>query len=240
MRPSVRRRLRRALLWSLLGIGLVVLLSNRWIINSTDTRVYRDLGLLPFNDVGLVLGTSRYLRSGEPSPEFSGRIHAAAELFSAGKVRHLIVSGANPDNTYNEPRAMYQALVKQGVPASAITMDFAGFRTFDSIVRAKAVFGLDRFTVVTQKYHSYRAVFIGRQLGMKVVAYVADATADGRQGRRHPTREVLARTMAVFDLFLLDTEPKFLGTPQPLPLAPEAELSASPPAQKTNSTERST
>lgn len=225
MRPSSRRRLRRTLLFTVLGFSLVVLLSNRWIINSTDTRVYRNLGLLPSNDVALVLGTSRYLQNGQPSPEYNGRIKAAAELYDAGKVRHLIVSGANPDSTYNEPRAMYQALIKKGVPAAAITMDFAGFRTFDSIVRARAVFGLDRFTVVTQKYHSYRAVFIGRQLGMKVVAYVADATADGRQGRRHPTREILARTMAVFDLYLLRTEPKFLGAPQPLPLAPEAEVS---------------
>ncbi|MEQ1440035.1 ElyC/SanA/YdcF family protein [Fontimonas sp. SYSU GA230001] len=223
MKPSTRRRLKR---WSALAAGAVVLfvlLSNRWVINSTDAYVFRNWALLPDNEVGVVLGTSKYLESGRPSPEFRGRIAAAAELYRNGKVRHLIVSGANPDSTYNEPRKMYQELVQAGVPEKAITMDFAGYRTFDSIVRADAVFGLDRFTIVTQKYHSYRAVFIGRKLGLKVVAYVAPATSDGDQGLRHPPREVFARAMAVLDLFLLRTTPRFLGDPQPIRLAPGAE-----------------
>ncbi|MDD3764988.1 MAG: ElyC/SanA/YdcF family protein [Nevskiales bacterium] len=223
MKPSVRRLLRRWLLAGFFGFALFVLLCNRWVINSTDAYVFRNWSLLPFNDVGLVLGTSKYLESGKPSPAFNGRIHSAVELYSAGKVRHLIVSGANPDSTYNEPRAMYQALTKAGIPESAITMDFAGFRTFDSIVRAREIFGLTRFTVITQKYHAYRAVFIGRKLGMQTVAFVAPATADGDQGRRHPIREVFARAKAVMDIFLLRTEPKFLGQPEPIRLAPEAE-----------------
>jgi len=223
MKPSTRRRLRRWALYGFSAFALFVLLCNRWVINSTDAYVFRNWALLPFNDVGLVLGTSKYLESGKPSPEFRGRISAAAELYNAGKVRHLIVSGANPDSTYNEPRAMYQALVKAGVPESAITMDFAGFRTLDSIVRAQAIFGLSRFTVVTQKYHSYRAVFVGRKLGVSVVAYIAPATSDGQVGARHPLREVFARAKAVLDVFLLKTEPKFLGEPEPIQLSPEAE-----------------
>lgn len=223
MKPSTRRLLKR---WSALAAGAVVLfvlLSNRWVINSTDAYVFRNWALLPDSEVGLVLGTSKYLESGKPSPEFRGRIAAAAELYHNGKVRHLIVSGANPDSTYNEPRKMYQELVLLGVPEKDITMDFAGFRTYDSIVRAEAVFGLNRFTIVTQKYHGYRAVFIGRKLGLKVVAYVAPATADGNQGLRHPPREVFARAMAVLDLFLLRTAPRFLGDPQPIRLDPGAE-----------------
>lgn len=222
MKPTSRRRLQRWSLYGFLGFALFVLLCNRWVINSTDAYISNNWALLPFNDVGVVLGTSKYLQSGKPSPEFRGRISAAAELYKAGKVRHLIVSGANPDSTYNEPRAMYQELVKAGVPAEVITMDFAGYRTFDSIVRAQAVFGLNRFTVVTQKYHSYRAVFLGRKLGMNVVAYIAPATSAGEAGSRHPPREVFARAKAVMDVFLLRTEPKFLGEPQPIQLSPEA------------------
>ncbi|HEY1077506.1 MAG TPA: ElyC/SanA/YdcF family protein [Fontimonas sp.] len=223
MRPSTRRLLRRWVLMGASALVLVVLLSNRWVINSTDAYLYKNWALLPFNDVGLVLGTSKYLESGKPSPEFRGRINAAAELYKNGKVRHLIVSGANPDDSYNEPRRMYQELVKLGVPEAAITMDFAGFRTFDSVIRAQAIFGLTRFTLITNRYHSYRAIFLSRKLGMDVVAYLAPATSDGGMGVRNPPREVLARTKAVFDLFLLRTQPKFLGDPVEIPLAPEAE-----------------
>ncbi len=205
------------------AVVLVVLLSNRWVINSTDAYMYTNWALLPFNDVGLVLGTSKYLESGKPSPEFRGRITAAAALYNNGKVRHLIVSGANPDDTYNEPRRMYQELVKLGVPETAITMDFAGFRTLDSVTRAQAIFGLTRYTLVTQRYHSYRALFLGRKLGMDVVAYLAPATSEGGMGIRNPPREIFARTKAVFDLFLLRTQPKFLGEPVRIPLTPEAE-----------------
>ncbi len=223
MKPSTRRLLQRWFIAGVVGVVLTVLLSNRWVINSTDAYIYKDWALLPFNDVGVVLGTSRYLQSGKPSPEFRGRIAAAAELYKNGKVKHLIVSGANPDSTYNEPRHMYRELVQQGVPESAITMDFAGFRTFDSIVRAQAVFGLTRFTIVTQKYHSYRAVFLGRKMGLNVIAYLAPATSDGGPGNRHPMREVFARPKAILDVFLLSTEPRFLGEPLPIRLAPEAE-----------------
>lgn len=223
MRPSVRRSVRRWLISIAIAVPVFVLLCNRWVINSTDAYLYRDIALMPNNEVGVVLGTSKYLESGKPSPEFRGRIASAAELYRTGKVRHLIVSGANPDSTYNEPRAMYRELVKLGVPESAITMDFAGFRTFDSIVRAQAVFGLQQFTVVTQRYHGYRAVFLGRKMGMKVVALLAPARSDGSMGQRNPPREVLARVNAVLDVFLLGTQPKFLGEPQHIPLAPEAE-----------------
>jgi SanA protein len=223
LRLSVRRALRRWLWGSLAVLTLVILLSNRWVINSTDAYIYHDWALLPDNDAAVVLGTSSYTRSGDPSSEFKGRIAAAAELYKYGKVKHLIVSGANPDSTYNEPRAMLRELVKAGVPESAITMDFAGFRTFDSIVRANAIFGLTRFTIITQRYHAYRAVFIGKKHGLSVVAYVARANSEGGYGLRNPPREVLARVKAVLDLFLLGTEPKFLGDPEHIDVAPEAE-----------------
>lgn len=223
MRLSTRRTVRRWLGFALFGLALVILLSNRWVINSTDAYVYTDWALLPDNDAAIVLGTSPYVRGGGSSGEFHGRIQAAAELFRYGKVKHIIVSGANPDSTYNEPRAMRRELVKAGVPEGAITMDFAGFRTFDSIVRAHAIFGLSRFTVVTQRYHLYRAVFIGKKHGLSVVGYVARAAPDGRYGIRNPPREVLARVKAVLDVIFLGTKPKFLGEPERIQMTPEAE-----------------
>lgn len=205
-------------------VALIILGGNRWVINSSDAYITDKWALLPDNDVGLVLGTSPYLSSGKTSPAFQGRIDAAAELYRVGKVKHLIVSGANPDETYNEPRAMRKALMQAGVPEEAITLDFAGFRTLDSVVRAKQVFKLDRFTVVTQKYHTYRAVFIARKFGVPAYAFIAPANADGRPGNRHPVREVVARVAAILDIFVLRTKPKFLGAPEevPVPLAPEA------------------
>lgn len=222
MKPWTRRFLQRWLITGFFAFALIILLGNRWVINSTDAYIYKDWALMPDNEVGVVLGTSKYLESGQPSPEFRGRIAAAAELYQNGKIRHIIVSGANPDQTYNEPRAMRRELVKLGIPDSAITMDFAGLRTLDSIVRAQAVFGLRQFTIITQRYHSYRAVFLGRKLGLKVVVYIAPATADGGYGARNPPREILARVKAILDLFLLNTEPKFLGEPEKINLAPDA------------------
>ncbi|NKF24066.1 SanA/YdcF family protein [Solimonas marina] len=222
MKPWTRRFIQRWLITGFFAFALVVLLGNRWVINSTDAYIYKDWALMPDNEVGVVLGTSKYMQNGKPSPEFQGRIDAAAELYQNGKIKHIIVSGANPDETYNEPRAMRKALIKQGVPDNAITMDFAGFRTFDSIVRAREVFGLRQFTVITQRYHSYRAVFLGRKMGMKVVAYIARATSDGGYGTRNPPREIFARVKAILDVFLLSTQPKFLGEPEKIELAPDA------------------
>lgn len=206
-----RRVARRWLILTVVFVGLITLLSNRWVINSTKSYIHDNVALLPENDVGIVLGTSPFTRSGGRSADFYGRIEAAVRLYEAGKIRHIIVSGANPDATYNEPRRMWQELVKAGVPQRSITMDFAGFRTFDSMARAEQVFGLTRFTIITQHYHSYRAVFIARKMNVPAVGYIADGTR-----RAHPWREILARVKAVLDLFVLQTQPRFLGDREPV------------------------
>ncbi|WP_420467396.1 SanA/YdcF family protein [Panacagrimonas sp.] len=215
--------------WALAAFALTVLLANRWVINSTDSRLYDNFALLPDNDVGIVLGTSAYTRKGQANPQFYARVDAAVQLYRLGKIKHLIVSGANPDSTYNEPRRMWQELTKAGVPAEAITMDFAGFRTFDTLSRAKHVFGLRRFTLVTQKYHAYRALFLGKKMGMSPVAFVAPIGPTGEPGNRHPPREVFARVKAVLDLFVLRTQPKFLGQPEAIQIRPPGSESAPSP-----------
>ncbi len=234
-RASIRRTIRR---WIYIGLGLVVFLIwllNHWVINNSYSYVYTNWSLLPENNVGLVLGTSPYTRDGQPNPQFQGRVDAAAQLYQLGKVKHLLVSGANPDKSYNEPRAMWQALIKLGVPQSAITMDFAGFRTFDSIARAQLVFGINRLTVITQQYHAYRAVFIGKKLHIGMVAYAAPGGAALGMFSRTRIREVLARVKAVLDIFLLDTEPKFTGRSENILLKPDDTNTDGAPAAAASS-----
>ncbi|MES1942773.1 sanA protein [Salinisphaera sp. PC39] len=208
------------------GVLLLLLLAaNAWVIGAAREHVYDDIQRLPVNEVGLVLGTSPYTRRGNRNLLFRHRMRAAAELYDAGKVRHLLLSGANPDETYNEPRKMYQALVALGVPPEAMTFDFAGFRTLDSVVRAREIFGLERVTVISQRFHNYRAVFIARRRGLEAVAYTRPEE-DPRQPLRTEAREYLARGKAVLDLFVLFKRPKYLGerrsidsdaAPPPLP-----------------------
>ncbi len=207
-------------------VGLAVailLLGNLWVVQTTQQYVYSDIGALPANDVGLLLGTSPYSRKGNESALFQHRIEAAAALYKAGKIRHVLASGANPDNTYNEPRKMYYALVAAGVPSEAITLDFAGFRTLDSITRASAVFKLDSYTVISQRFHLYRALFIARNEGVPAIAYAPPESSE-HQRRRVLFREQLARVNAILDIFLLKTAPKFLGEPIQINLKPSVEI----------------
>ncbi|WP_022974828.1 SanA/YdcF family protein [Nevskia ramosa] len=225
---AFRRRLRRGLIWvAALALVLVALINN-WVVNNSEAYVYSNWSLLPDNEVGLVLGTSPFTRSGKPNPQFYGRIEAAVQLYQLGKIKKIIVSGANPDSTYNEPRQMWRELTKAGIPSQAITMDFAGVRTFDSISRAKAVFNLEQMTVITQEYHAYRAVFIAKKLNIRVAGYAATSDNIGVFSRTY-IREVFARVKAVLDLYVLSTEPKFLGGREAINAAPEIEMLPPPP-----------
>lgn len=220
---AFRRRLRRGLIWAAALALVLVALINNWVVNNSEAYVYSNWSLLPDNEVGLVLGTSPFTRSGKPNPQFYGRIEAAVQLYQLGKIKKIIVSGANPDSTYNEPRQMWRELTKAGIPSQAITMDFAGVRTFDSISRAKAVFNLEQMTVITQEYHAYRAVFIAKKLNIRVAGYAATSDNIGMFSRTY-IREVFARVKAVLDLYVLSTEPKFLGGREAINAAPEIEM----------------
>ena len=150
-----------------------------------------------------------------PNLHFNQRIEAAAALFKAGKVRHLLVSGDNSVKNYDEPTDMRDALVEAGVPREAISCDYAGLRTLDSVVRAKTVFGLTNFTIVTEEFHCPRSVWIARKHGMNAVAFAApDLSA--RWSARVKIREALARAWCSIDLYVLHRQPKFSGTPHPI------------------------
>src|SRR5262249_38184308 len=159
---------------------------------------------------GLVLGCSDRLADGRPNLYYRGRIDAAAELWSAGKVAYLLVSGDNHSRDYDEPTTMLRDLVAAGIPRDRIVLDYAGVRTLAPVVRAKEVFGLDGFVVISQRFHNERAVFIARANGLGAVAYDAPDVG-GPEGLKTHAREFIARLRAVMDVELLGTGPRFLG-----------------------------
>lgn len=194
---------------------LLVLGTNLWVVRSTKSLVLTDYKILPDSGVALVLGTSHRLVNGSPNPFFHNRMKTAAELFKEGKIIHFIVSGDNRTKYYNEPIEMQKALIKLGVPAEAITLDYAGLRTLDSIVRCKEIFGQTNITIITQPFHSYRALFISRYYNVDAVALVANEP-NQEDALRVYVREYLARTKAILDLYILGTTPRHLGDKEPI------------------------
>ncbi len=204
------RWLKRMVLGLTIAFLLLLIASNVWIVKSTESRVFSDPAKLPEHRVALVLGTSHKSVGGGPNPFFQYRIKTAAELYRAGKIDHFIVSGDNRTIFYNEPNEMKKALVNAGVPASAITLDFAGLRTLDSVVRSKEIFGQHKITIITQTFHSYRALFISRYYNIDAVAMVAEDPALDRTFKVR-LREYVARMVAVLDLYVFKTGPRHMG-----------------------------
>lgn len=195
------------------GAGIafaLVLITYYWVSASTRTHVYSELEALPYRPVALVPGTSHLTREGAPNPFFHSRMDAAARLYQSGKVKHLILSGDNRTEYYNEPQRMREELIRRGVPEEALTLDYAGLRTFDSVVRCREIFGQDQVVIVSQRFHNERAVFIARRRGLDAVAFNAE-DASLRNNLRPYLREFLARVRTVLDLFVLDTQPKYMG-----------------------------
>jgi SanA protein len=204
------RRLRKVFFLVVVLLVVFLVSCNLWVVWSTQSDVYGNSDQLPDHRVALVLGTSHKLASGKPNPFFEKRMETAAELFAMGKIDHFIVSGDNRSMYYNEPMEMRKALLKKGVPASAITLDYAGLRTLDSIIRCKQIFGQEKITVITQSFHSYRALFISEFYDMDAVAMVADEP-NFENSIKVRLREYLARPRAVLDLYILGTAPRFMG-----------------------------
>lgn len=182
-------------------------------------RIFSAMESAPTNDVGLVLGTSKLTKGGNPNLHFNQRIATAAALYRAGKIKHLLVSGDNHIASYDEPGDMREALVAAGVPAETITCDYAGFRTLDSVIRAGAVFNLEKCTIITEAFHCPRAVWIARQHGLNAIAFAAPDVGLKSWSLRADVREQLARNWCAVDLYLLHRQPKFLGPKEPIQLA---------------------
>ncbi len=194
---------------------LAIALANVWVLARGSTYVFHNLAALPRNDVGLVLGTSPKTSGGFENPFFAGRIAAAAELYKAGKVRRLLLSGDNRTRQYDEPSRMRDALVAKGVPSRVMTLDYAGLRTLDSLVRAKEVFGLKSVTIITDDFHAARAVFLSRQHHLQGIAFCS-RRVPWASSKKTRMREIASRVVACLDVYVLGTEPRFLGKKEKL------------------------
>lgn len=182
--------------------------SNYVVKSSAEGKLFSELNEIPYNEVGLVLGTSKYLSGNYLNPYFVNRLDAAAQLYFAEKIDHIIVSGDNSKKNYDEPTDMMNYLIEKGIPAENITRDYAGFRTFDSMVRALKVFGQKKLTIISQEFHNERALFICNHIGIDAVAFNAKEVYRGPASK---WREYFAKTKAYLDIYLLGQEPKFLG-----------------------------
>ncbi|WP_281647635.1 ElyC/SanA/YdcF family protein [Parendozoicomonas sp. Alg238-R29] len=172
--------------------------------------IYDSPDDLPINNVGVVLGTSRYTSQGKPNGHYRRRMEAVAQLVKEKRINYVLVSGDNGTRWYDEPTRMRRDLIRLGIPPSVIYRDYAGFRTLDSILRARDVFGQTSFTIISQKFQNERALFIAHQNNINAIAFNAKGelllTDFSNQ-----IREILARVLAVIEIQFLGTGPKVLG-----------------------------
>jgi len=208
----------RPLLLGLIVLSLTFLVSLILIDQvfswTTKNDIYTQAEELPNYDVAMVLGTSKYLGK-ILNDYYANRINAAITLFKNNKVDAFLLSGDNAHRSYNEPWTMKRDLLRAGVPEHAIHLDYAGFRTLDSIVRSKKIFDANEFIIITQKFHCERALFIARYYNIEAVCLAVPGPQQ-HSGITIRLREVFARVKALLDLYVFETQPKFLGPKEPI------------------------
>ena len=198
-----------ALFLFLLLALIAIYAADRAVSNAAKGKLFAETTSIPYNKVGLLLGTGKYLNNGNLNYYYQYRIEAATELIKSGKVKCLVISGDNSRKDYNEPETMKQDLIQQGVDSNLIYLDYAGFRTFDSVVRLREIFGQTSATIISQPFHNERAVFIASKENISAIAFNAkDVT--GNAGLKVQLREKLARVKVYLD-YLTNKQPKFLG-----------------------------
>lgn len=213
MSMSFYQKYKRLIKWLFVALFVSILLlviCNYWIVSSTSKQLYTSSDSIPVRKVGLVLGASKLSRTGNSNMYFTYRMQAAYELYIKGKVKYLLLSGDNHIKGYDEPSDMREALLKLGVPDSCIVLDYAGFRTLDSVVRSKEIFGEDSITIVSQEFHNQRALFIANKNEIDAIAFNAKDVYKNYSFRTR-VREYFARVKCVLDIYLFHTSPKFLG-----------------------------
>ena len=209
MKRKIKKIFKRTLLLGVVISVIFIVFANYRINKQTEKSVFGEIEFIPENKVGLLLGTSKLLKSGQLNQYFINRITATEELFKSGKILNVVISGDNSRKDYNEPQDMKEELIKRGIPKEKIYLDYAGFRTFDSVYRMKEIFGQNSFTIVSQKFHNQRAIFIANSLGLNAVGYNAK-DVDAYSGFKTKFREKFARVKMFIDL-MINKKPKYLG-----------------------------
>lgn len=192
----------KILKWLIICVISFIVICNIWIVGTTHTGIVEDSRELFGAEVGLVFGTSQHQVNGESNPFFSHRVSSAKQLLQTGKVERLILSGSKDSIYYDEAEAMKDALVAQGISKDLLILDKYGNRTLESLARLKDVYGYDQCILITQEYHAYRCLFIAEKLGLHAQCFVAE-TPDRKSHLWALLRELLARTKAVIDLYII-------------------------------------
>jgi SanA protein len=188
---------------------IAIILAEKIIQNTAKGKLFSEINKVPYNKVGLLLGTARMLRNGLINPYYHYRIKAAEELLKTGKIKYLVISGDNGHKNYNEPEMMRTDLINSGIDSTRIFLDYAGFRTFDSVVRLKKIFGQDSVTIISQQFHNERALYIAKHESMYAIGFNAkDYT--GNRSMKVLIREKFARVKVFID-DLFGIKPKFYG-----------------------------
>ncbi|GGX51750.1 SanA/YdcF family protein [Streptomyces minutiscleroticus] len=208
--PRTRAGRRRAVQAVMLGCVLA-LLPATWMFTAADGRL-RTAADVPRADVAVVFGAG--LRDGGPSPYLAHRLDTAVRLYEAGRVEVVLVTGDNSREDYDEPDAMRAYLTRRGVPDRRIVSDYAGFDTWDSCVRAREVFGVDRAVLISQGFHVRRAVALCREAGIDGYGVAASADRHDVTWYYGATRELFAAGKAALDA-LVEPDPHFLGPKEP-------------------------
>lgn len=218
MKRQKKKRLILRIFRNLICIGLFVilaaLLGNAWVIGSTKGLIKKESEVKSSKaDCILVLGAGVH-KDNSPSLMLRDRLETACRLYEEGAASKIIMSGDHGRKDYDEVQVMKDYAIDKGIPSSDIFMDHAGFSTYESMYRAKAVFQVKNMIVVSQKYHLYRALYSGKGLGMKVTGVPAKETRYAGQMYRD-LRELLARDKDVVSV-LRKTKPTYLGEAIPV------------------------
>lgn len=199
----------KAVKWSILFafIALSAMLAIDTVTGyMVKDKIYTDIEQLPKRHTALVLGTAKFFTKGVPNLYYQYRLEAAEQLLHQGKVQELLLSGDNQTPFYNEPKAMQKDMLMLGLPLKSLKQDFAGYKTLDSVVRAKEVFKIEPFTIVTQQFHCERALFIAKMRNIDAICFAAQYPEGYLKVR---IRELLARPLMLWNE-LLKTPPQSL------------------------------
>ena len=211
-RSRVRRLLLVAggvLVMCLVLCALVLFAADLRVERAAAGRVYSEIEAVPAREYGMVPGTSRLVHGKYLNTYFCNRIRAAVELYRAGKIRKIIVSGDNGRTDYNETSEMARELIAEGVAPEDVLSDYAGFRTLDSVVRARNLFGANEMTIISQRFHCERAIYLAAKNGIDAVGFEADEVAPQAIRIKLAVREAFARVLAILDAEVLKTKPHF-------------------------------
>ena len=187
-----------------IAVFLLLFICNYLVCSNAESRLYTDVDSVPQSEVGLLLGTTPLTRIGRrPNQFFKYRIDAAESLYKACKVKSILISGdENSLDGINEVECMRDSLVARGVPESAMVLDGKGFRTLDAVVRAKNVYDLHSYIVISQKFHNERAIYLAEHLGLDVENLSGFNATDATSNMAIMTyiREYFARVKVFVDI----------------------------------------